>query len=109
MPVWLCWPSDRSKHAGPCPSFTIKDAYRRSWTCCLMRHEAGEAGGEDPGDEVDLDRPAMEHGSDVVIVSADDHKELAELLARGIRFVGFPVPMADGDEELGRCPVPSDN
>jgi hypothetical protein len=109
MPVWICWPAGRSKYASPGPTFTIQDVSDRSWTCCLMQHEAGEPSENEGPESVDLDRPALVGGSDVVIVSAADHAELADLLARGIRFVGFPVPMSDGDEIPDRCPMPSDN
>jgi len=109
MPVWICWPTARGKHISPGPSFTIRDAYQRSWTCCVMRHEAVEPAEDSESEGIDTDRPAIPGGSDVVIVSADDKADLADLLARGIRFVGFPLPLADANEADARCPMPSDN
>ncbi len=109
MPVWICWPSGPVTHSVHCGRFTIEDVYHRSWTCCLMQDDESDGSEIDDSDGVELDRLAIAGGSDIVIVSAADEEDLAELLARGVRLVGFPLPLTQTVEQHGRWPAPSEN
>ena len=107
MRVYLCWPADALQCPPPCDSFEIEDADGRAWSCTPMRLDRG--GPFVSGEGIDLARMAVEGGADFVIVNAASRDQLREILAHGVRFVGFRLPVEEQAETPALCPLPSDN